>query len=51
MHKREIKIEQEVHKFLPPFPSQFHACACTTQFLLYIFLLSPAELAWSQVIK
>jgi hypothetical protein len=22
-----------------------------SQFLLYIFLLSPAELAWSQVIK
>jgi hypothetical protein len=36
-------------KILPPFPSQ-HVRALS-QFLLCIFLLSPAELAWSRVIK
>jgi hypothetical protein len=32
------------------YPCSKHVRALS-QFLLYIFLLSPAELAWSQVIK
>jgi hypothetical protein len=32
------------------YPSSMHVHALS-QFLLHIFLLSPAELAWSEVIK
>jgi hypothetical protein len=38
------------YKFLPPCLTWFHACACSEQFLMHIFLLALMDLTWSQVL-
>jgi hypothetical protein len=50
MHMVFVCYVCSTHFYLLLYSSSTHMLALS-QFLLYIFLLCPAELAWSQVIK